>query len=160
MCLCTRRRSVRSAASSHEPAAKQPSITSTMNTTHLLSICETPFFLFSQTRSDVLFRCVPVHTSARSRVAVLNSHSKHLARLSTFALTEPLSVSLAVSDLVLDLPEHIEPRVFWRDWAVLFWWANAFHLHSFALNNCPPSRSASSFSQRSGFRLISSALLR
>ena len=63
-----------------------------------------PFFLFSQARSDVLFRGFPVHTSARSRVAVLDSHSKHLARLATFALTEPLSVSLAVSDLILNLP--------------------------------------------------------
>ena len=78
-----------------------------MNTTHLVSICETPFFLFSQARSDVLFRGFPVHTSARSRVAVLDSHSKHFARLATFALTEPLSVTLAVSDLVLNLPEHI-----------------------------------------------------
>ena len=131
-----------------------------MNTTHLVSICQNPFLLFLQARSDVLFRGFPVHTTARSRVAVLDSHSKHFARLAAFALAEPLSVSLAVSDLVLDLPEHIEQRVFWRDWAVLFWWANAFHLHSFALNNCPPSRSASSFSQRSELRLISSARFR
>ena len=67
-----------------------------------------PFFLFPQTRSNVLLGGFPVHTTARSRVAVLDSHSKHFARLSAFALTEPLSVSLAVSDLVLDLPEHIE----------------------------------------------------
>ena len=160
MCLCTRRRSARSAASSHEPAAKQPIKTSTMNTTHLLSICQNPFLLFPQARPDVLFRGFPVHTTARSRVAVLDSHPKHFARLAAFALTEPLAVSLAVSDLVLDLPEHIEQRIFWRDWPVLFWWANAFHLQSFALNNCPPSRSASSFSHKSGLRLISSALLR
>ena len=75
-----------------------------MNTTHLVSICETPFFLFSQTRSDVLFRGFPVHTSARSRMAVLDSHSKHFARLAAFALAEPLSVSLAVPNLVLNLP--------------------------------------------------------
>ena len=160
MCFCTRRRSVRSSANSHEPAAKIPSNTITNVAIQLLSICQTPFFLFPQTRSDVLLRGLPVHATARSRVAVLDSHSKHLARLATFALTKPLSVSLAVSDLVLDLPKHVKQRVFWWDWSVLFWWANAFHLHSFALNNCPPSRSASSFSQRSGFRLISSALLR
>lgn len=41
-------------------------------------------------------------------MAVLDSHPQHLASLAAFALAQPLAVSLAVSDLVLDLPEHIE----------------------------------------------------
>ena len=74
-----------------------------------LSIAEDPLsVLVSFCDNDVFLCGFTVQTSARASVAVLDSHSKHFARLAAFALAPPLSVSLTVSDLVLNLPENIE----------------------------------------------------
>jgi hypothetical protein len=109
MCLCTRRRSVRSSTNSHEPAAKIPSNTITNVASKLFSICQSPFSLYLQSGSYILFRGFPVQASTRSGVAVLDLVSPDLDRLSASALTEPLAVTLTVAiDFHFNLPEHIQ----------------------------------------------------
>ena len=162
MCFCTRRRSVRSSAISTEPAAKIPTSTITNVASKLFSICQSPLpavlgMNLAAHRRDprpLGFSLVSSQTPAGLVVPIANQMCRDLFRFATRALAKPLRVASAViSFVVLDLPEWRESRLTVRNWP-------GFHLHSFALNNCPPSRSASSFSQRSGFRLISSALLR
>ena len=104
-----RRRSVRSSAISTEPAAKIPTSTITNVASKLLSICKSPFSLYSQSGSYILFGGFPVQTAAGSRVTCLDAPPQHFARLAAFALTEPLAIpSSPTPDLVLDLPKHRE----------------------------------------------------
>ena len=162
MCFCTRRRSVRSSANSTEPAAKIPSNTITSVASKLFSICQSPLSAvlgmnLTAHRRDPCplgFSLVSSQAPAGLVVPIANQICRDLFCFSTRALAKPLRVpSAVISFVVFDLPEWRESRLTVRNWP-------GFHLHSFARNNCPPSRSASSMTHRSGLRLISSALLR
>ena len=74
------------------------------------SIAKNPLPVLVSFCDDYVFLCsFAVHTSARSRVAVLDAPPQHFARLAAFALTEPLAIPPATSPyFVLDLPEHLE----------------------------------------------------